>query len=41
VNSATSITVPAPAHAVGQVDITIQTPSGFSVVVAADKFTYN
>jgi hypothetical protein len=34
------ITVTAPPHAAGLVDVTVQTPAGTSVVVPADQFTY-
>jgi hypothetical protein len=40
VDSPTQITVTAPPHAVGVVDITVRTPSGTSPVVAADRYTY-
>jgi hypothetical protein len=41
VNSAgTQITVTAPAHVVGTVDITVVTPGGTSAVSAGDQFTY-
>ena len=40
VNSATSITVTAPAHVAGTVDITVTTVGGTSAVVAADQYTY-
>src|SRR5262249_44117776 len=40
VDSPTQITVTAPPHAAGVVDITVTTPSGTSPVVAADRYTY-
>ena len=40
VNSATSITATAPAHAAGAVDVTVTTPSGTSTTSSADLFTY-
>ena len=39
-NTATSITVTAPTHAAGQVDVLVTTANGTSAVVAGDKFTY-
>ena len=41
VNSATSITATAPAHAAGQVDITVTTGLGTSATSAADQFTFD
>jgi len=38
--SSTKITVNAPAHAAGTVDVTVTTPGGTSAIVAGDKFTY-
>jgi len=40
VNSATSITATAPAHAAGQVDITVTTGGVTSAISAADRYTY-
>ena len=40
VNSATSITAVAPAHAAGTVDVTVTTPGGTSNTGPADTFTY-
>jgi hypothetical protein len=40
VNSATQITVTAPAHAAGQVDVTVTTPGGTSATSASDHYTY-
>ena len=40
VNNATTITVTAPAHAVGTVDITVTTGAGTSATSAADQYTY-
>ena len=40
VNSDTQISVTAPAHAAGSVDITVTTPNGTSALSTADKFTY-
>lgn len=40
VNSATSITATAPAHATGSVDVLVTTPNGVSANTAADNFTY-
>ena len=40
VNSQTSLTVVAPAHAAGQVDVRVTTPNGTSPVVGADKYRY-
>src|SRR5262249_36935324 len=41
INSATQITATAPPQAAGTVDVIVTTPSGTSVVSAADHFTYN
>jgi len=40
VNSDTQITVTSPAHAAGQIDITVTTPVGTSATGAADQFTF-
>ena len=40
VNSATSITVTAPAHATGLVDVTVTTPNGTSATSSDDQFTF-
>ncbi|MFG6489634.1 putative Ig domain-containing protein [Roseateles sp. BYS78W] len=40
VNSSTSISVTAPAHAAGTIDITVTTTGGTSSTSAADRFTY-
>jgi IPT/TIG domain len=40
VNSATSITAVAPAHAAGVVDVTVITPGGTSATGAADQYTF-
>jgi len=39
--SATSCVLVSPAHAAGQVDITLTTPGGTSSTLAADHFTYD
>jgi hypothetical protein len=39
-DSATSVTVTAPARAAGTVDVTVTTPSGTSATSAADQYTY-
>jgi hypothetical protein len=41
VNGVTQLTVTVPAHAAGTVDVTVTNPSGTSVAVTADKFTYS
>ncbi|MFL6374365.1 MAG: IPT/TIG domain-containing protein [Pyrinomonadaceae bacterium] len=41
VNSATSITATAPAHAAGTVDVTVTTSGGTSAISASDHYTYN
>ncbi|HLZ66155.1 MAG TPA: putative Ig domain-containing protein [Aliidongia sp.] len=40
VNSATQITASAPAHAAGQIDVTVTVPAGTSTTSAADHFTF-
>jgi alpha-tubulin suppressor-like RCC1 family protein len=40
VNSSTSITATAPAHAAGTVDVKVTTPAGASPATAGDEFTY-
>lgn len=40
VNSSTSITAIAPAHALGKVDVTVTSPVGTSAITAADHYTY-
>jgi len=39
-DSATEVTVTTPAHAPGQVDVTVRTPHGSSEATALDRFTY-
>ena len=41
VNGVTQLAVTVPAHAAGTVDVTVTNPSGTSVAVIADKFTYS
>ena len=40
VNSATKITATSPAHAAGQINVRVTTPSGTSPIVAADHYRY-
>jgi hypothetical protein len=40
VNSSTRLTVTAPAHATGSVDVTVRTPGGTSATGPADTYTY-
>jgi hypothetical protein len=41
VNSQTSLTIVAPAHKAGQVDVRVTTPNGTSPVVGADKYKFH
>jgi hypothetical protein len=41
VNSATQLTVTAPAEPAGTVDLVVTTPSGSSAITSADQFTFN
>lgn len=40
INSATQLTVTAPAHAAGTIDVTVTTAGGTSAIGATDKYTY-